>query len=141
MNMGSHNKVRLTVHIVFSTKYRYRVLEGEVQRRCRDLIKQTCDSQDLRIIKGVVSADHVHLHLEYPPQKSISEIVRRIKGRSARKLLQEYRELKKRYYGGHLWGIGYGAWSSGNITNELINEYLNHHQSNTPNSDDNFILE
>ena len=137
---GSHSVYELHVHIVWSTKYRYGVLRGDVQKRCRDLIRQMCDSMDIRILKGVVSKDHVHLHLSYPAKLSVSDIVKRLKGRSARLLLDEFSELKKRYWGQHLWGIGYGAWSSGNITDEMIDNYLDHHKDN-PNSDQNFILE
>ena len=137
---GSHSVHQLHVHLVWSTKYRYSVLHGDIQRRCRDLIRQTCDTLDIQILKGVVSKDHIHLHLSYPPKQSISEIIKRLKGRSAKILLSEYTELKKRYWGGHLWGIGYGAWSTGNITDEMIQEYLNHHKEG-PNSDQNFILE
>ena len=116
------------------------VLKGEVQIRCRDLIRQVCDSMDVRILKGVVSKDHVHLHLSYPPRISVSDLVKRLKGRSARLMLDEFAELKKRYWGQHLWGIGYGAWSTGNITDEMIEHYLEHHKEG-PNSDQNFILE
>ena len=137
---GSHTTHQLHVHLVWSTKYRYEVLRGDIQVRCRDLIRQTCDSLDIQILKGVVSKDHIHLHLSYPPKLSISDIMKRLKGRSAKLLLVEYSELKKRYWGGHLWGIGYAAWSTGNITDEMIQEYLNHHKQG-PNSEENFILE
>ena len=137
---GSHSIHQLHVHLVWSTKYRYEVLSGDIQKRCRDLIRQTCDTLDIQILKGVVSKDHIHLHISYPPKLSISDIMRRLKGRSAKILLVEYSELKKRYWGGHLWGIGYGAWSTGNITDEMIQDYLNHHKEG-PNSDQNFILE
>ena len=137
---GSHTIHQLHVHLVWSTKYRYEVLRGDIQIRCRDLIRQSCDSLDIQILKGVVSKDHVHLHLSYPPKLSISEILKRLKGRSAKILLMEYSELKKRYWGGHLWGIGYGAWSTGNITDEMVQQYLDHHKEG-PNSDQNFILE
>lgn len=140
LRKGSHSVHQLQVHIVWSTKYRYAVLHGDVQLRCRDLIRQVCDTLDVRILKGVVSKDHVHLHLSYPPKVSISDMVKRIKGRSARMLLDEFSELKRRYWGQHLWGIGYGAWSTGNITDEMVQEYLNHHKE-SPNGDQNFILE
>ena len=124
--------------MVFCTKYRDRVLRGKVQEHCRDLIRQVCDALDVRIIKGVVSSDHVHLHLSYPPKRSVSEVVRRIKARSARKLLAEYPSLKKRYWGGSFWGIGYGAWSTG----EIVQEYLEHHRHRERlNDPGNFILE
>jgi len=67
-------------------------------------------------------------------------MVKRLKGRSARLLMEEFGELHKRYWGGHFWGIGYGAWSTGNITDEMIQEYLEHHKEG-PNTDQNFILE
>ena len=137
---GSHSIHQLHVHLVWSTKYRYEVLKGDIQVRCRELIRQTCDSLDIQILKGVVSKDHIHLHVSYPPKLSISEMLKRLKGRSAKILLLEYSELKKRYWGGHLWGIGYGAWSTGNITDEMIQEYLDHHKEG-PNSNQNFILE
>jgi putative transposase len=126
---------------VWSTKYRYELLKGDIQIRCRDLIRQSCDSLDIQILKGVVSKDHVHLHVSYRPKLSVSDtIVKRLKGRSAKILLLEYTELKRRYWGGHLWGIGYGVWRTGNITDEMIQVYLDHHKEG-PNSDQNFILE
>jgi putative transposase len=137
---GSHSIHQLHVHLVWSTKYRYLVLRGDIQVRCRDLILQTCDSLDIQILKGVVSKDHIHLHISYPPKLSVSDILKRLKGRSAKILLDEFPELKRRYWGGHLWAIGYGAWSTGNITDEMIQEYLEHHKEG-PNSDQNFILE
>ena len=137
---SSHSVHNLQVHLVFSTKYRYHVLQGEVQKRCRDLLRQSCNALDIQILKGVVSKDHIHLHLSYPPKLSVSDIAKRLKGRSARKLLQEYPHLKKRYWGGHFWGIGYDCWSVGNLTDEMLQEYLNHHGDN-PNSNENFILE
>jgi len=140
LRKGTHSVHQLHIHVVWSTKYRYGVLTGDIQLRCRDLIRQCCDSLDVRILKGVVSKDHVHLHLGYPPKLSVSDMIKRIKGRSARMLLDEFSELKKRYWGQHLWGIGYGAWSTGNITDEMIEQYLDHHKEG-PNSDQNFILE
>lgn len=70
---------------------------------------QICDAEDVKILKRVVSKDHVHI--EYPPSQSVSELMRRIKGRTSRLLQQEYPELHKRYWGKHFWAIGYGAWS------------------------------
>lgn len=78
---GSHTVPRLTVHLVWVTKYRYPVLKGEIQKRCRELIIQICDTEDVKILKGVVSQNHVQMHIEYPPSKSIRDLVRRIKGR------------------------------------------------------------
>ena len=137
---SSHSVHSLQVHLVWITKYRYHVLQGDVQLRCRDILRQVCNSLDIQILKGVVSKDHIHLHLSYPPVLSISDIVKRLKGRSSRMLLQEFPELNRRYWGNHFWGIGYGSWSTGNITEELLSSYLDHHKDH-PNSNENFILE
>ncbi len=79
LRKSSHSVHQLHVHIVWSTKYRYSVLKGDIQLRCRDLLRQVCDSMDVRILKGVVSKDHVHLHLSYPPKISVSDLVKRLK--------------------------------------------------------------
>ena len=105
------------------------------------MIVQICDSEDVRILKGVVSKDHVHMHIEYPPSKSISDLVKRLKGRTSRMLQQEYPELKRRYWGKHFWAIGYGAWSTGNITEEMVQEYLEHHRDPSNRENNQFILE
>ncbi len=96
---GSHTVTRLTEHLVWITKYRYHVLKGGIQKRCKELLIQVCDSEDVRILKGVVSKDHVHMHIEYPPSKSISDLVKGLKGRSSRLLQKEFPELGKRYWG------------------------------------------
>ena len=137
---GNHTVSNLTVHLVWVTKYRYKVLEGDIQVRCRSLLIQGCNALDVRILKGVVSKDHVHMHVEYPAFLSISDLVKRLKGRSSRLLQKEFPSLKKTYWGQHFWAIGYGAWSTGNITDEMVNEYLEHHRKG-PDDNDDFILE
>ena len=76
---SSHSVHSLQVHIVWIIKYRYHVLQGDVQLRCRDILCQVCNSLDIKILKGVVRKDHIHIHLSYPPSLSISEIVKRLK--------------------------------------------------------------
>jgi len=137
---GGHSVSRLTVHLVWVTKYRYKVLTGDIQKRCRELLIQVCDTEDVRILNGVVSKDHVHMHIEYPPSLSISNLVKRLKGRTSRLLQKEYSELQRRYWGKHFWAIGYGAWSTGNITEDVVNEYLKRHKSSA-NDQESFKLD
>ena len=141
MRKGSHTTTRLTCHIVWATKYRYHVLRGDIQKRCRELIIQIVDVEEVEILKGVVSKDHIHIHIEYPPRISISQMVKRMKGRTSRMLQQEHPKLKKRYWGRHFWATGYGAWSTGNITDEMVQAYLEHHRSKKDDDDSDFILE
>ena len=122
---GSHTVYELTVHVVFSTKYRYHVLKVEVQVRCRDLIRQVCDVMDIQVIKGVVSKDHVHIHMSYRPKSSVSEIMRRIKGMTSKKLQEEFPHLRKRYWGKHFWSIGYGAQNMALLRHIALNKLKN----------------
>ena len=138
---GNHTVTRMTAHLVWVTKYRYPVLKGEIQVRCRSLCVQICDAEDVKILKGVVSKDHVHMHIEYPTKLSISDLVKRLKGRTSRVLQIEFPELQKRYWGQHFWAIGYGAWSTGNITEELVQQYLEHHRNPANKETGNMILE
>ena len=131
----------MTAHIVWVTKYRYPVLKGEIQIRCKNLIVQICDAEDVRILTGVVSKDHVHMHIEYPTKLPISDLVKRLKGRTSRLLQSEFPELGKRYWGKHFWAIGYGAWSTGNITDDMVQQYLEHHRNPSNQDTGNMILE
>lgn len=137
----AHTVSRLTAHVVWATKYRYKVLQGDIKIRCRSILIQVCEAEDITILKGVVSSDHVHMHIEYRPSSSISNLVKKLKGRSSRKLQQEFEDLKSRYWGRHFWAIGFGCWSTGNITDEMVNEYLEHHRKPDDNGSSNFILE
>ncbi len=101
---GSHTVSRLTAHIGWVTKYRYHVLKGDIQKRCRELLIQICDSEDVKILSGVVSKDHVHMHIEYAPKQSISELVKRLKGRTSRMLQSEFPALAKAILGETLLG-------------------------------------
>lgn len=78
---GSHTVYQIEYHFVWVTKYRYKVLSGEVAARVRELVRQTCEAFENRIVKGVVSKDHVHILVSSPPSLVPSEIMRRIKGR------------------------------------------------------------
>jgi putative transposase len=126
---------------VWITKYRYTVLTKEIGLRIRELIRQICDANDIQIIEGRISKDHVHLYISYPPKLSVSEMVRLMKGRTSRRIQDEFPQLGKRYWGKHFWGIGYAAFSSGHVTDEMIQEYLQHHENHSNHHDDNFRIE
>ena len=136
---GSHTVYRIRYHFVFVTKYRYQVLKGDVGLKARELIRQTCQAFEIEILKGVVSKDHVHLLVSAPPNLAPSEIMRRIKGRSSAKLFESFPDLKRRFWGRHFWARGYFCVTSGELTEEMIKEYLEHHFE--PRVDDNFRTE
>ena len=120
----SHSVYDLKFHLVWITKYRKPVLFGNVATRLRDLVREICKSMEVEILKGHVSKDHVHLLVSVPPYISVSDLVKRIKGKTSRKLLTENRNLMKQFWGRHLWARGYFAASSGNVTDEVIMEYI-----------------
>lgn len=124
---GSHTVYKIEYHFVWVTKYRYKLLTGDVGQRVRELVKQTCEAFEIRIIKGVVSKDHVHILVSTPPEMAPSEIMRRIKGRTARKLFEEFPRLKQKYWGRHFWARGYFCATVGEMTEEMVKEYLEHH--------------
>jgi len=73
---NSHTVSRLIAHLVWSTKYRYPVLQGDLKVRCRSILIQVCESEDIVILKGVVSTDHVHMHIEYRTSQSLSDVIK-----------------------------------------------------------------
>ena len=120
----SHSVYDLKVHLVWITKYRKPILFGNVATRLRDLVREICKSLDVEILKGHVSKDHVHLFVSIPPYLSVSDLVKRVKGKTSWKLMSENRKLSRQFWGRHLWARGYFAASSGNVTDEVIMEYI-----------------
>lgn len=132
----AHSVYDLKYHVVWITKYRKAILRGGIGKRVRELVRQTCASLDVYIVKGHVSKDHVHLLVSVPPKVSVSELVKRLKGRSSRKMLEEFGELRKVYWGRHLWARGYFAASTGNVTDEIIAEYIEKQSQIAPEDDE-----
>ena len=126
-NKSSHTIFYHRFHIVWITKYRYRVLQGAMRIRIREIIAQAAEELGIKIINGVLSADHVHIMAEIPPPISVSQFVKAAKGRSSRKIQQEFPEIRKTYWGCHFWGRGFFSSTSGNVTDEIINNYINNH--------------
>jgi putative transposase len=121
---GAHTVYDIKMHLVWVTKYRHKVLQGEVGVRARDLIRQVCAAREIKILKGHVGVDHVHVMVSMPPSLSVSQMMQYIKGKSSRVMLQEFAELRRRYWGQHLWARGYFCASSGTVTDEMIKAYI-----------------
>ena len=132
----AHSVYDLKYHLVWSTKYRKPVLRGEIATRLRELVRQTCAALDVYILSGHVAVDHVHLLVSVPPKLSVSDLMQRIKGRSSRRLLEEFGELNRRFWGRHMWARGYFAVSSGNVTDEIIKQYIESQGQEPPAPDD-----
>ena len=137
---NSHSKYDLKVHLIWIPKYRKRVLSGKVAERTRDLLRQICMEHEVHIISGKVAADHIHVFVSYRPQMSLSQLVQYLKGTSSRILLQEFAHLRKQFWGRHFWGRGYMAISSGNITDEMIQQYIDE-QEGEPVDHNQFLID
>ena len=135
---GTHNVFSIHLHLVWVTKYRKPVLHGEVSNRVRELLREVCRSQEVDIIKGRLAKDHVHLFVSIPPQVTISKLMQRLKGKTSHHLLAEFAHLRKQYWGRHFWARGYFCCSSGNITDEMIKEYI---ENQDHDQDDDFQIE
>jgi len=122
--LGAHTKTDLKVHLIWIPKYRKRVLTGQVAIRARDVLRQIALEHELDVISGKIAGDHVHMFIGYRPTQNISKIMQWLKGISSRILLSEFAPLRKQFWGRHLWARGYLAVSSGNITDEMIQQYI-----------------
>ncbi|WP_419906032.1 IS200/IS605 family transposase [Hoeflea sp.] len=114
-------------HIVWATKYRYKVLTGDLALRVRTICRQVCKENGVSILHGVLSKDHVHMFVSVPPKVAISDLVRKMKGRSSHKIQREFPEIRKWYWGRRFWGRGYFSTTTGAITDELVLQYLDNH--------------
>ena len=135
---GNHTIYDIQYHIVWTTKYRYKVLRDKVAERLRELLKQGCAARDITIIRGSVGREHVHMLISCPPTLAPCKIMQYLKGRSSKMLQEEFPELKKRYWGQHLWATGYFCRTVGAVTDEMIKEYIE--QQKDENIDDTFKI-
>ena len=132
--------IKLHLHLVWITKYRKPVLHGDVAIRLRELIREICKSLDVEIIKGHVSKDHLHILVSCPPNLAVSKLMQSLKGKTSRKLLSEYRSLSREFWGRHLWARGYFVASSGNVTDEVIAQYIEMQDKMERARDDDFSI-
>ena len=117
-----HTGSLLTDHLVFSPKYRGKILLGEVAEAAEEIIRENCKELDIEVMDMAVGVDHVHLFIKYPPKYSVSWIAKRLKGRSSKLIRDRFPQLKE-WCPGHLWApscyhgsVGHG-W-------EVVEKYI-----------------
>jgi putative transposase len=121
----------LHAHLVFVTKYRYKVLQGKHIEYLRNVFKETIEEMGGTLEEFDGESDHVHLLIQYPPKWSISKIVNNLKGRSSRLLRRDMPDIKERYWGkAGLWHRSYFAGSVGGAPLEIVKQYIE--QQKTP---------
>lgn len=137
----SHTKYDIKYHLVWITKYRKSVLAGAVAMRVRELVREICNANDIEIVKGHVGKEHVHVFVSVPPYLSVSKVMQYLKGKTSHKLLMEFAHLRRHFWGRHIWARGYFAASSGNVTDEVIMEYIATQGQEPSETDEDFKVE
>jgi putative transposase len=121
---GSSTKHRLLFHLVFSPKYRRRVLMGDIARRLNELFIQACEMNDWEIHELNIQKDHVHMLLQINPRESLSSVMQILKGGSSFVIRKEYPDLEEFLWGDSFWGDGFFAESVGAKNEKVIRDYI-----------------
>jgi len=137
---SAHCTYDIKYHIVWVTKYRKPVITGAIAERTRELIREICQVNEVEILAGHVGSDHIHLLVSVPPHLSVSKLVQYLMENSSRRLQIEYKEMNKQFWGQHLWARGYFVASSGNVTDEIIREYIKNQDMEEKTKSDNFDI-
>ena len=119
------NLYRTTYHLVWVTKYR-KVIFTTLNRReaMMEMLNLIAESNDMTILESDVTEDHIHLVVSFPPNKSISTVMKALKGASAREWFQQFPETKKELWKGSLWSASYFVSTVGNVSKEVVMQYV-----------------
>lgn len=111
-------------HLVWCVKYRHKVLVGKVEDDIKKLLHAIALEHDVIICEMETDEDHIHLLVECKPQHYLPDIMKSLKGVSARLLFKLHPELKSRLWGGHLWNPSYFVATVSENTEEQIRNYI-----------------
>ena len=126
---SSHAVYRCEYHFVWVPKYRYQILVEDIKTRLREILVELCEWLDIEIIEGAICSDHIHMYFSVPPKYSPAQVMKILKGKSAARLRKEFPELKKKYWGMHIWARGYFVSTVG-TDRDVIKQYVrNQHHS------------
>ena len=131
--MGKYRKLTHVVykcdyHIVFTPKYRFRILTGDVGAAIEQDLRQVCSWKEVEIDEMSVQADHVHMVVSIPPRLSVSDFMGVLKGKTAIRVFKSHPNLKKKpYWGNHFWSRGYFVNTVG-INEEMIRRYVKYQE-------------
>lgn len=119
------NVYQTMYHLVWVTKYRKDIfITPEYRSAMKDMLQVQADNNAITILESEVVADHVHIALSFPPHKSISSVVKALKGPTAREWFKQYPDTKKELWKGSLWSGNYFVSTVGNVSKEVVMEYV-----------------
>ena len=124
----SHSIWSCQYHIVWTPKYRYRILTGAVRMEVDQCVRAFTERQKSEVVELNIQDDHVHLLVMIPPKISVSDFVGTVKGRTAIRVLNKFRELKQKpYWGNHFWARGYCVDTVG-LDEDKIRKYVKYQE-------------
>lgn len=119
----SHSKWLCKYHIVFTPKYRRKIIYYQLRADIQKIIKDLCKWKGIEIVEGHMMSDHVHLLLSIPPKYSISQIMGYLKGKSAMMIFERHSNLKYKFGNRHFWAEGYYVSTVG-LNTATIQKYI-----------------
>ena len=119
----SHTKWECKYHVVFIPKCRRKVLYGKLRQHLGEVFRELAARKECCVEEGHLMPDHVHMMLSIPPKYAVSNIMGYLKGKLALKLFDRYPQLRKRYWGQHVWSRGYCVSPVG-LDEERIKKYV-----------------
>ena len=119
----SHSKWLCKYHIVFTPKYRRKVIYYQLRADIQKIIKDLCKWKGIEIIEGNMMPDHIHLLLSIPPKYSVSQIMGYLKGKSAMMIFERHANLKYKFGNRHFWAEGYYVSTVG-LNTATIQKYI-----------------
>lgn len=124
---SSHVYWRCKYHIVWTPKYRFRILKDKLGKELYRTIYILYGIKDCEVLELNVQPDHVHLVVIVPPKISISTLMGHLKGRSAIRLYNRFPHIRKKLWGNHFWSRGYFVDTVG-VNEEIIRRYVRHQE-------------
>ena len=119
----AHTKWMCKYHIVFSPKYRRKVIYNQIRKDVGEIIRTLCQYKGVEIHEGHLMPDHVHLLVSIPPKYSVSSVMGYLKGKSALMIFERHANLKYKYGNRHFWCEGYYVSTVG-LNEETIRKYI-----------------
>ena len=126
---GRHCVFKMHAHLVFVTKYRRKVFDGDAIERLRGMFAKVCADFEASMVEMDGEEDHVHLLVEYPPKVAVSALVNSLKGASSRRLRRERPDIRGWYWKGVLWSPSYFAASCGGAPIAIVRQYIEQQQT------------
>ena len=111
-------------HIVWCVKYRHKILTPIKEKKLKELLYKIAEDNKFIISEINGDLDHIHLLIECSPQHYIPDIIKALKGVSARLLMKEFPQLKSKLWGGHLWNPSYFIATVSENTEKQIRNYI-----------------